>query len=758
MRKGEDFIDWRRDNQAIRGNENLSTEEILFPLEFQAYNEGHTTDWYDEVTQTAPITDFQASISGKTDKTNYYISGNLIDQKGILVNDNYKQLSLTSKLDFTITSWLKAGLNGYYSQSDYSGNAASLFRATYMSPYSYKYVPEYPDQLHRFPAQTSTLISPFWEGQADDMDKRFSIRAIAYFEVDIYKGLTYRFETTAFRSVRNRGTFAHENSFISTLEPEQIEDPSPFLNSANGGKREDFSTGYVINNLLNYKNEIGNHRFDILLGYTRESTTLEYTQAGAADFAAAGTTVLGWNGLHLANSEKKQAETGLTEFSNIGYIARLNYVYKDKYHATFNFRRDGYSGFGEDNKFGNFPGAALAWTISEENFAKNIGYLKIRASYGQNGNQAIAPYATFAKVGSGQTVFGDQTYNYSFPSTLGNKDLTWETTTAFNFGVNFSIINDRLAGDINLYSSKTEDQLLTRNIPIMTGYQSVLTNIGQVDNKGFEIQLTSVNMRTESGFEWSSGLAYWMNRNELVSLYGVDADGDGVEDDDTGNGWFIGESLGAVFDFTTEGIVQTEDTDYINTYGSNPGDLKIKDISGPDGVPDGVIDADDRSIIGNSNPNYNFNISNTLSYKGLQLYFDINVLAGGGGNNYYLAQNRYGFNPGQYVSEVANWLNREYWMPDNQSQTTVRPNYGNPFNYGFWQKHGFVRLQNVSLSYDFKQHFFEKTGIEALKVYASGRNLLTSTDWIGLDPENAGHIAGPNPGIRTVSLGFNLSF
>ena len=138
----------------------------------------------------------------------------------------------------------------------------------------------------------------------------------------------------------------------------------------------------------------------------------------------------------------------------------------------------------------------------------------------------------------------------------------------------------------------------------MTGYQSVLTNIGQVDNKGFEIQLTSVNMRTESGFEWSSGLAYWMNRNELVSLYGVDADGDGVEDDDTGNGWFIGESLGAVFDFTPDGIVQTEDTDDIATYGYNPGDMRFKDIN-----DDGVIDAEDRSIIGNSNPNFNFNIT-----------------------------------------------------------------------------------------------------------------------------------------------------
>lgn len=753
MREGEDFIRWRRDNQAIRGKEDLTNEAILFPLELQAYNEGHTLDWYDEVTQFAPVSNYQLNVSGKTEKTNYYVSANFIDQKGILANDNYNQMSITSKLDFTITDWLKAGLNGYYGQSDYSGLSPSLYNTTYMSPYGYKDVEGYDNQLQRYPSTTSTLENPFWGTMPDDLDKRNSIRGIAYLQADFFDGMSYRFEVTGNRTVRNTGSFTHEESFINTLDPAQIEDASPFLNNANGWKRDSFNTGYVMNNLLTYNKEIGDHRFDVLAGYTREFTRLEYTEAGASDFEGAGTSVLGWNGFHLANSEKNTARTGLTEFSNVGYIGRLNYIFKNKYHATINFRRDGYSGFGENNKFGNFPGLALAWTVSEEDFAKNIGYLKLRASYGKNGNQAVSPYQTFAHVGTGQTVFGDKTYNFSFPETLGNKELTWETTTAFNFGVNFSILNDRLSGDINFYKSKTEDQLLTRNIPIMTGYQSVLTNIGQVDNKGFEVQLNSVNMTTDSGFEWGSGLAFWMNRNELVSLYGVDSDGDGVEDDDTGNGWFIGESLGAVYDFTPDGIVQADDVDDIATYGYNPGDLRFKDLN-----DDGVINSDDRSIIGNTNPKYNLNISNTLSYKDFQLYFDINFIAGGGNNNYYIAENSYGLNPGRLVPEVANWLNNEYWMPDYPSETTVRPNYGNPYNYGFWQSHAFVRLQNVSFSYNFKQEWVGKTGFKALKVYASGKNLITSTDWIGLDPENAGHIAGSNPGMKTISLGLNVSF
>ncbi|GAA3554428.1 TonB-dependent receptor [Snuella lapsa] len=753
MRKGEDFIRWRRDNAAIRGKEDLTLESILFPLELKAYNEGKTIDWYDEVTQFAPIVNSQLSVSGKTDKTNYYVSANILDQKGVLVNDNYKQFSLTSKLDFTVTDWLEAGLNGYYSYSDYSGIAPGLYETTYMSPYGYKYVEGYENQLHRFPSTTSTLENPFWDTMPDDLDKRYSIRGIAYLQAKLMEGLTYRIEGTANRGVKNLGTFIHEESYINTLDPNQIEDATPFLNSANGFKRDEFNTGYVLNNLLTYKRSFGNHRVDALAGYTRDFTRLEYTETGATDFSEAGTSVLGWYGFHLADSGKKTSETGKTEYSNVAYLGRLNYVYDNKYHLTFNYRRDGYSGFSKGRKFGDFPGVAVAWTISEENFAKNIGYIKLRGSYGKNGNQAVDPYETFASIETGQTVFGNTTFNFSIPSSLANKELTWETTTALNLGVNFSFFNERISGDVNVYKSKTEDQLLIRNIPIMTGYQSVLTNIGRVDNKGIEVQLKSINIKSDSGFQWQTGLAFWMNRNKLVSLYGVDADADGVEDDDFGNGWFIGESLGAVYDFTPDGIVQADDVDDISTYGYSPGDLRFKDLNN-----DGVINADDRSIIGNTNPNYNLNVSNTISYKNFQLFFDVNFVAGGGTDNRYIAENSFGLNPARLVPEVANWLNKDYWMPDYPSTTAVRPNYGNPFNYGFWQSHEFVRLQNVSLSYNFDEKFLEAMGMQALKIYLSGKNLITSSDWIGLDPENAGHIAGSNPGIKTVSLGLNLKF
>jgi TonB-linked SusC/RagA family outer membrane protein len=689
MRNGEQFLQWRRDNAIIRGMEDVAPENILWPLEYKAYTEGHEMDWMDEVTQFAPIQNYQASVSGRTEKTNYYVSGSYLDQQGIIDNDSYENLSFVAKLENDITSWLKFGVNVYYSQMDYSGFSPSLYDATYMTPYSYKYVEGYENQLQRFPTSSSSLPNPYWGNPDvgrlstidDNIDKSYSVRGNGYFDVDMpfVKGLNYRLNFTKRRTESEEGMFHHEYAEINTLIPAEIEDPSRFLNKAYGNRTSGASSGWLIDNLLSYKRKFGDHGIDLLLGYTREYNSVKEVSVSAMDFEGAGTTVLGWNGLHLSNSEKREVHSNFYESSNIGYIGRFNYNFQSKYHVTLNFRRDGFSGFAPGRKFGNFPGGSVAWTISEEPFIKDntqiLDYLKLRLSYGKNGNQGISPYETYARIGTGNTVFGDQSFIYSYPSTLSNQALSWETTTAINLGLNFAFLEGRISGNLDMYKSETTEQLLTRKLPIMTGYDDIRTNIAQVDNKGFEFTLNTQNVRSASGFSWDTGIVFWLNRNKLVSLYG-DIDGDGVEDDDIGNGLFIGKPLGAIYDFTAEGVVQTEDTEYINTYGFQPGDMKFKDISGPDGVPDGEITADDRSIIGYRQPKFNMNISNTLTYKNLQLYFDFNIIAGGGKDNYYIASNAPGLNPAQIIPETANWLNEEYWMPDNQSSKYPRPNYG----------------------------------------------------------------------------------
>jgi len=257
----------------------------------------------------------------------------------------------------------------------------------------------------------------------------------------------------------------------------------------------------------------------------------------------------------------------------------------------------------------------------------------------------------------------------------------------------------------------------------------------------------------------------------LVHLYGLDANGDGKEDDDLGNSLFIGKSLGGIYDYTVDGVVLSTDQEYINKYKNasgqplfQPGDLKIRDIN-----DDGLINALDRSVIGYAKENFNLNLSNTFSYKNFQLYFSINAIIGGGKDNYFMSTNLRSLNPGAVLPTSGNWLNLPYWMPNNENATYPRPNYSNPYGYGFYQSRTFARLQNLALSYSVPKSVTERLKINDLRVYVSGTNLFTATGWTGLDPANGAQIGGnggstnssvntSNPLMRTISFGLNLAF
>jgi TonB-linked SusC/RagA family outer membrane protein len=791
MRNGEQYIQWRTDLAKARGNNPADVAAVIgaAPLELQAYNAGYTTDWIKDIQQDAPVQNYDVNISGRTDKVNYYFSAGYIKQKGVLANDNYSKPNLTLKVENTINDWLSYGINGYYSSRDYSGIPADLYMATYLSPYSYKYVDGTNNTLlQRYPQGNGSNFNPYWGnagsrvlGSIDDnVEKYNSIRGTGFINVKFpfVKGLSYRLSLNGERSGSNIANFHHESGEVNTLLPGNIANPSQFLASAYGNKLNGTTVTYLLDNLLTYDRQLGDHHFDALIGYTRDDSKTEELSATGTDYASFGSSVLGIYGLNNATTQR--AGSTFSEFSNVGYIGRLNYNYKSRYFATFNFRRDGYSAFVPGRKFGNFPGASVAWALSEEGFMKNItaiNNLKIRASYGRTGNQGISPYKTQATVGStagtpgypnpGYVVFGPTSYQYTFPSQLGNKNLTWEKTSAFNLGLDFSLLNNRIWGSIEAYKSSTKDQLITRLIPNITGYDQVQDNLGQVDNKGIEVTINSINLKTESGFKWESGFAFWMNRNKLVHLNYIINPLTGKENDDTGNSLFIGKSLGAVYDYTFDGIVQSSDAAYIAANGALAGDVKFRDISGPDGTPDGKITAADRSVIGYGKENFNMNLSNTFTYKNFQLFFSLNGIFGGGKDNFFISTNLRGLNPGAVT--IGNWLNLPYWTPDNPGNEYPRPNYGNPLLYGFYQSRTFVRLQNASLSYLFPKNITEKLKVANLKAYVSGTNLFTITGWTGLDPANAAQIGGnggssnsavnkSQPIMRAFTFGLNVGF
>ena len=743
--------------------------------EYEAYKEGLTIDWFDEVTQLAPFQNYTLSVSGATKRVNYYVSGNYMNQKGIVVGDQFKRYTALAKLELKITDWLKTGFNFGFTDKNADGIPANLEGGTISSPYGYMHVHnrdsvapgfgDFTNQLERYPQGQTTTSNPFWRSQEYNEDRNQNYRSISFARIDFpwewSKGLSYTFNYSLNKWEGHGASFQGPEMFTNTMLLGELTNPTLHLVDANGRKSNTSRTDWYLNHLINYNRIFGNHSIDLTLleeEQSRRTTSMELT---ASDFSTAGTTVLGVNSLELGNSALYTVNTGYRKLNQMASLARLNYVYKNRYYASFSIRQDGYSGYAEGHKYGVFRAGALAWTVSEEPFIKNnadyIDILKIRLSYGENGNPSIGEYSTFPRINSSNTILlGGTTQKVVSLSNLANRNLNWEKTTALNIGLDFGFFKNRLSGSINVYNSNTTDLLLRRSIPVMNGFNDVLDNIGKVNNKGLEIQINTENYRTNN-FYWNTGFNYWINRNKVVGLYGLDANKDGKEDDDISNSLFIGKSISAIYTYVMDGIIQKDDAEFIAVYGGVPGDIKFRDLNN-----DGKIDGNDRTIVGYTKPNYTLTLSNTIGYKNIELYFLFNYIAGGGKDNWYLGSNQYAYNPGTlYGGTVANWLDKEYWTPNTPSNSVVRANYNNAaYGYGFPKQREFVRLQDVALSYTLPASLLSKARISSLKVFASGKNLLTFSNWEGLDPETATTYAWVNsfPVFKIFTFGINASF
>jgi TonB-linked SusC/RagA family outer membrane protein len=432
-------------------------------------------------------------------------------------------------------------------------------------------------------------------------------------------------------------------------------------------------------------------------------------------------------------------------------MARLNYRFKNRYLLTLTARRDGSSVFGANHKFGTFPSAAVAWIASQESFLKSVSaikLLKLRLSYGSVGNQAIRPYQSLTRLGSVQYVYGDggSTSVGLYPANLANPDLSWETTTTANLGVDFELLNGAIGGSVELYNMDTRDLLLTRQLPSATGFSNILTNVGATNNKGIEFTLNTINLRSDK-FEWSSNLVFSSNRNRIVHLYNSDANGDGKEDDDISNSWFIGKPISVAFDYKVAGVYQVGDQQI--PVGQAPGFFRIADVNN-----DGKIDAADREILGTLQPKYRLGFTNNFTYGNFNLLVTLSAMTGWMANNLRLTLDDATHGDGTYPGR-ENFLDAGWWTADNKSNNRSSLVYPNPFNHGYYQSRDFMRIQEVALSYTFPKPVIERLKMNELRIYLSGRNLYTLTKWQGMDPESGTSLF---PTARTVSAGLNVSF
>ena len=688
------------------------------------------------------------SISNRTEKTRYYISGNVTNQQGVIKNDEFTRFTGRVNLESDLTKWLTMGVRTNYSFRDYPdgriygsvGDGTSIYS---FSPYASIYNAD--GSYMQFPQTTTSLNSPFWQIATSSVNQNNSLNGIGTILVKVpgVKGLTYTLNASITQNWNENYSFYNSQTVVGLPR------------KGSGNRTYNRSTSRLVDNIVKYNRTFAQaHNVDLTLLYSYENYNSERISASGVGF---DNESLGSYGLGSAATQT--ASTGGSETVGKGTMARLTYSFQNKYSLTGTIRRDGFSAFSENKKYGVFPSVGANWNISKENFMDHVTVvdnLALRASYGSNGNQSISPYSTLARMGNSRYLFyNDASYTYTqFISTLGNEELGWESTTGINLGLDFALFKNRVSGSLDVYSKKTHDLAFTLQLPSAGGINTIVSNVGEIGNKGIELNLTTVNM-IKGDFKWTTDLAFSLNRNKVVTIYGEDKDGDGKEDDLISAGYFIGKSLGTIYNYRITGMWQQDDKDQGTIMaGMAPGTYKLEDVD-----KDGKITSDkDRQFLGNNRENFRWSMTNSFAYKNWSLMLLVNSIWGG--NGYFLAANT----PYSDAYAEAESMNRpvyDYWTPTNPGALFPRTNYSTAATYKGtkYMDRSFVRLQKASLTYNFSG-LVSKYGIKGMRASLSADNLATyAPHWIGLDPEtNNGISVSSIPSIRNYSMMLSFNF
>ncbi|REL24895.1 TonB-dependent receptor [Rhodohalobacter sp. SW132] len=727
----EAYVQKYADYMEQRGLE--QTDVLPNTAEIENYNAGRTNDWLDTVTRRGLVTEHNISLSGGTENARYFVSGGYLDQKGIIEGYQYNRFNLRANLDLTVTDWLRTGFNATYANNQYDGGRANFLFATAMSPYSvptnesgeYIIYPMSPEQL---------FVNPMLGLTTERVDHVRNLSGTAFAVVEPWlEGLQYRVNASYYRNPRYNATYSGR------------------LANDNNGTAYKYNSQrdrWVLENILSYNHEIDAHSFDVTMLYSAEkeiyqntsitgvgffSDALLYHQIGSAD--------------NISGGSSKYEQTWLSQ------MGRLNYSYDSRYLFSFTARRDGASVFGSNtSKYGFFPSVALGWNIANESFMEefdDVDEIKLRFSYGTTGNPAIGVYGTQSTAGTILYPFGGSPQVGTYIAGMGNPNLKWESTTTANLGVDFGFFRNRITGSVEVYDSKTTNLILSRNIPNTTGSGSILDNIGEVGNQGIDVTLNTENINT-GNFRWESTFIFSTYKNEILALYGND-------EDDIDNRWFIGNSLGVVYDYEKIGIWQEDEiaaNEHLNhDPTARPGDIKFADLDG-----DGQIDSEnDRRILGSSLPSWTGGLTNTFHYRNFTLNLFLETAQGILRNNSDI----------YYTDEVGRRnipADMGYWTSENASnEWPSLIAYQNNKGYGHPKDASYLRIKDVRLSYNIPQSLLQRYGIQNMTVYFAGRNLYTFTDWQGWDPESnqaprgSGDWTDNYPLVRTLSFGLNIS-
>lgn len=726
LMNGEEFYNFKM----------IRNPDAVTPSEQEIYESGEWTDWLDLALRKGASTEHNLSVSGGSPNTRYYISGGLTDVKGLAVNDDYLRITSRVNLESNITDWLSIGTRSQFSYDDRGGISPTWDGdqgVFWFNPLTRAY--DESGNLTIYPWTEDTYFrNPLMRTLAEDLYETYQVLSNNYAIVDFpfIPGLQYRMNAGVRVRFLDRATYYGRDTQLGLV---------------NRGDANTTRTRYnntVIENILNYDNEFGKHHVFITGLYSFQEDKSNGNELSAQGFPH---DFLSW----YAAGQAELTTPGYPYNSTalISQMLRINYAYDSRYLLTLTARRDGYSGFGADNKWGVFPSVALGWNIAQEDFFrwKDIfSALKLRASWGINGNQAVGAYETITRLGQNNLVAGSTTLPGYIPSRLGSENLGWESTATLNFGLDFSMFSGRITGDLNFYRAKTSDLLLNRTISPIHGITSITQNIGKTENRGFEMAITSRNA-SSGNFTWTTTGNLSFMRNEIVSLYG-ELDQEGNEIDDVASEWFIGEPIRVNFGYVWDGVWQLDETEEAALHGTQPGFIKIRDLNG-----DTAITADDRAIIGQRDPTFIWGMSNAWTFRNVTLRVFVHGVHGVTKNNVLLTD---AVDEGvRFTTTKKNW-----WTPDNPTNDWYMNHLDAHRQGGVgaapYEKAGFIRIKDITLSYSLPGTLLSDLGLGKLQLYVTGRNLFTFTKYGGMDPELDGQRAIPLQ--KEYVFGLNLGF
>ena len=685
--------------------------------------------WADVILRTGQSQRHQISVSGGGDKNTFNISAYIQDTKGVVQRDNFKKYNLRSNVTIDISQWLTLGTLNTFTYSDNSGSVPKFVDSFNKSPLWRPWNPD--GSININPAGPNNLnrINPIESNLYDDLNLAYTGTSTEYLLMDLgfvpsLKGLTYKLTFSGQFALADKANYMPTTTLYGGIGQSEISNR--------------IRSSLMLENLFNYQQVFNDKHSIFLTGmYSWEEKKDKSNAISGEGFA---NDFLSWYG--TSQAAKQVTDYKYSKYDLISLMFRGQYTYDSRYGITYTIRRDGASVFGADTKWGTFMSGAAIWNIHNEEFFKNsslnsvIYNMKLRASYGINGNQAILPYNTIAQMDNSFPFNSNETSDYvdggkpapGFnPSSLATPKLSWETTKVVNLGLDFGLFKNRVNGSVDIYRNHTYDLLLKRKISSIHGLTEIVQNIGKTQNQGIDFTLNSNNISGKK-FSWSTNLTFSYNECKILQVYGD------LEDEIADNGklrgdlaskWFVGQPINVNYNYYITGTWQTHEASVAARYGALPGYAKYDDYNN-----NGIYDPDDRQIIGSSDPSTLIGLTNTFTYKGFNLSCFLYTSLGAMKSNVF------------YDNSSNNAVWHDWWTPDNPTNKMWSPdNQANSYYTGTgdrptkYENANFMRVKDITLGYTIPKKYISKMWLSKLDVYASARNPWTVTSFNGLDPE-----------------------